>query len=177
MLRKTARGFTLVELLIVIALPAMSQANDRVWATNFYGQDFLGEYLKTMMVPGEQFVAFTHSQDVATCSYAQHRCGFVNNLSVFKHKEAVYDLRYIYVGVSSFENLMGNSSLWNYIKQNYEIDLVGLMNQNNQLVPVHFILKKGGKFNLADIQQKQVQLAKTYAVKNGEVRYYYISNK
>ena len=86
-------------------------------------------------------------------------------------------MRYIYVGVSSFENLMGNSSLWNYIKQNYEIDLVGLMNQNNQLVPVHFILKKGGKFNLADIQQKQVQLAKTYAVKNGEVRYYYISNK
>ena len=163
-------------LLIVVALPAMSQANDRVWATNFYGQDFLGEYLRTRMEPDERFVAFTHSQDIATCSYAQHRCGFVGNLSEFKYKESVFNLRYAYVGVSNFNDLMGDSQLWSYIKENYKIDLVGLMVQNDQLVPIHFILKKGGKFDIADIQGKQAQLAKVYDMKQGDVGYYYIFN-
>jgi hypothetical protein len=163
-------------IIIILAAPALQAANDRVWGTNFYGQDFLGEYLKTRLLPQERFAAATHSQDLATCSYARHRCGFVSTLDEFKKKEQVFNLRYVYVGVSEFNKMTSDDPLWSYIRNNYKIDLVGLMNINGQLTPMHFILKKGGVFSLDEIQGKQPQLAKTYDTKQGPVPYYYIQN-
>lgn len=163
-------------ILIILAVPSMQAANDRVWNTNFYGQDFIGEYLKTRLIPGERLGAATHSQDLAVCSYAKHRCGFANTLEEFKHKEQIFNLHYIYVGVSEMNKLNGDDPLWVYIKDNYKIDLIGLMDMNNQLSPVHIVLKKSGKFNLNDINGKQPQLAKTYDTKQGQVPYYYIQN-
>ena len=165
-------------LLIILSFPSIQSANDRVWGTNFYGQDFLGEYLKTRLEPEERFAAFTHSQDLATCSYSKHRCGFVGNLSDFKHKDNVFNLRYLYVGVPEFNNLVNNvdNPLWQYIRSNYKIDLIGLMVINNQLAPIHIILKKGGNFNINDVSNKQPILAKSYDSKGGSVDYYYIQN-
>ena len=128
------------------------------------------------MSPNEQFVGFTPSQDLATCSYARHRCGFVGNLSEFKHKEQVYNLRYIYIGISEMNKLNSDDPLWSYIKDNYGIDLVGLMEMNNQLVPMHIILKRGKKFGFNDISTKKPQLAKKYDTKQGQIPYYYIQN-
>jgi len=162
--------------LIILAVPSLQAANDRVWNTNFYGQDFLGEYLKTRLLPGERFAAFTHSQDLATCSYSRHRCGFVGSLEEFQRKEQVFNLRYVYVGASKFGKLTSDDPLWVYIRDNYRIDLVGLMNINGQLTPTHFILKRDGKFDINDIQGKQPQIAKVYETKQGEIPYYYIQN-
>ncbi len=169
-------AFYLPLVLILLAIPAMQAANNRVWATNFYGQDFIGEYLKTRLFPGERLGAATHSQDLAVCSYAKHRCGFVPTLEEFKYKEQVFNLRYLYVGVSEMDKLNGNDPLWVYIKDNYKIDIIGLMNMNKQLIPIHIVLKKGGKFNLNDVTNKQPQAAKTYDAKQGQVPYYYIQN-
>ena len=163
-------------LLILLTLGSVQAANDRVWGTVFYGQDFLGEYLKTTLGPDERFAMYGHSQDQAVCTYARHRCGWVNSLDEFKEIEKTFSLRYIYVGDVGFEKLASQDPLWVYIADNYHIDLVGLMNINNNLVPRHFILKKGGKFNLAEIQGKQAQLAKTYDSKHGDISYYYITN-
>lgn len=162
-------------LILLFAIPSMQAANDRVFGTVFYGQDFLGEYLKTQMHPEERFTAFTNSQDLATCSYAEHRCGFVGNLTEFKHKEEFFDLRYMYVGTINFQDLVKSEDpLWVYIRQNYGIEMVGLMPYNSQLTPVHFILKKGRAFDLKAIEGKQPNLAKEYDTKQGKVPYYYI---
>ncbi len=164
-------------LLIIFTIPSMQAANERVWGTVFYGQDFLGEYLKTRMLPEERFAALTHSQDLATCSYARHRCGFVGSLEEFKIKETVFKLRYMYIGVPHFNDILNNQDpLWAYIRENYGIDIVGLMNINGKLTPTHFILKRGSKFDLNGIQGKQPQLAKVYDSKQGEVAYYYLQN-
>jgi Dolichyl-phosphate-mannose-protein mannosyltransferase len=164
-------------LVILLAIPEMQAANDRVFGTVFYGQDFLGEYLKTRMEPGERFVAFTGSQDLATCSYAQHSCGWVSNLEEFKHKDEVFNLRYIYIGNSEFDKLNSNDTMWVYIRNNYHIDLVGMLMVNKQFVPLHIILKKGGKFDLTQVQNKQPQPATTYDSKQGPITYYYIQNQ
>ena len=164
-------------LLIIFIVPDMQAANDRVFGTVFYGQDFLGEYLKTRLQPEERFSAFTSSQDLATCSYSRHRCGFVSSLEEFKHKEDVFDLRYVYVGVTDLNNLVNSQDeLWKYIRANYGIDLVGLLPAGGQLAPTHIILKRGYPFDFTEIQGKQPQLAKTYDMKQGPVQYYYIQN-
>jgi len=163
-------------ILIIFAIPSMQAANDRVYGTVFYGQDFLGEYLKTRLTPGEQFAAFTHSQDLATCSYSKHQCGFIGNLDDFKRKEDFFNLRYLYVGASEMNKLTSDDPLWVYIRANYAIDLVGLMQISGRFVPTHMILKRGGVFDLANIEGKQPQLAKTYDTKQGPVPYYYIQN-
>ena len=163
-------------ILIAFAIPAMQAANDRVWNTNFYGQDFIGEYLKTRLLPDERFAAYSHVQDYATCSYSRHRCGYEWDLEDFKRKEEVFDLRYVYVGISQFNKLTGNDPLWVYIRSNYKIDLVGLMNINGKLTPMHFVFKKGGTFDLSDLEGKEPKLAKTYDTRNGPVPYYYIQN-
>ncbi|MBS3115389.1 glycosyltransferase family 39 protein [Candidatus Woesearchaeota archaeon] len=161
-------------LLIVLAVPSMQAANDRVWSTNFYGQDFIGEYLKTRLNSEERLGAATHAQDLAVCSYSKHRCGFSSTLEEFKRKEQVFNINYIYIGVSEMNKLEGKDPLWVYIKNNYKIDLIGLMELNKQLVPIHIVLKKGGTFNFNDVTNKQPQLAKTYDTKQGIVPYYYI---
>lgn len=156
---------------------SMQAANDRVFGTVFYGQDFLGEYLKTRMLPNERFAFATHAQDLATCSYAKHRCGAAGDIETFKHKEEVFNIHYVYVGVAQLNTLIASDDpMWTYIRENYKIDLVGLMPANNQLVPMHIILKKGGKFNLSEVQGKQAQLGRTYDSKRGQVSYYYIQN-
>lgn len=163
-------------IIILVAAPAINDANNRVWGTIFYGQDFLGEYLRTRMAPDERLFAFADSQDLATCSYAKHRCGWPSNLSELKRKEKVFNINYIYIGQSSFNDIESNDTMWKYIKNNYHIDIVGLMNYNGQLAPVHFILKRGGKFNISEVSKKQVQTAEIYDTLQGQVPYYYIQN-
>ena len=156
---------------------SIQAANDRVFGTVFYGQDFLGEYLKTRMLPGERFATATHSQDLATCSYARTRCGFTGDLELFKRKEEVFNIRYVYVGVSQINSLLSSEDpFWVYIRESYGIDLIGLMPVNNQLSPRHIILKKGGKFDLSEVQNKQAEVARIYDTKRGDVTYYYIQN-
>ncbi|MBN2420737.1 glycosyltransferase family 39 protein [Candidatus Woesearchaeota archaeon] len=162
-------------IILLFAIPSMQAANDRVFGTVFYGQDFLGEYLKTQMYPGERFAAFTHSQDLATCSYSEHRCGFVTNITEFRRKEEFFDLRYVYVGAISVNDLVnGQDPLWQHIRQNYGIEMAGFMPYNGQLTPSHFVLKKGSVFDLRDLEGKQPSLAKNYDTKLGEVPYYFI---
>jgi hypothetical protein len=162
-------------ILILFALPAMNAANDRVFSTIMPGQDILGAYLGEQMIPGERFAAFTDSQDLATCSYAKHRCGFVSNLSEFKHKEEIFDLRYVYVGSSKLQSLFeSQDDLWKYIRANYGIDTVGLIEYENQLAPIHFILKKGSSFNMSGIEKLQPYLVETYKTKLTNINYYII---
>jgi hypothetical protein len=95
-------------------------------------------------------------------------------LEDFKHKEQVFKMKYVYVGTSDFNKLVSNDPMWEYIRNNYRIELVGVMRIQGQLAPVHFILRKGGKFNLTEIQTIEPLLAKNYDSKQGDVPYYYI---
>jgi len=162
-------------LILLLTISSVSAANNRVWDTNFYGQDVVGDYLKETDT-SPKLIAFTHSQGMAVCSYARKGCGGVANSSELMHKEEVFDINSIYIDMSSFNELQNNKELFEYISSNYKIDLAGLIKQGDQFMPLHLLLKKGGKFNMSDIQNKMPVLKKTYDITRGNVDYYWVKN-
>ena len=160
-------------LIILLAMPEMQAANDRVWNTIFYGQDIVGEYIKSNTNVSERFLNMGHAQTQAVCTYARRRCGGFNNLTQLIEFENKFNIQYLNIDTYSMSKLASeqNDSL-EYIMNNYKIELVGAIKQGNNLVPVNFLFKRGGKFNFSEINTKKPQLAEVYDIKGGKVEFY-----
>jgi hypothetical protein len=163
-------------IILLFTIGSVQAANNRVWDTNFYGQDIIGEYIGEQTEWGDRIIVFTHSQGMATCSYAKRSCGGVGNLTEFKHKEKIFGIDFIYIDMSQFNNLQNNEELFEYISNNYKIDVMGLIKPGNQFAPMHILLKRGGKFNMSDIQNKKPIVKKTYKTTRGTMEYYWAKN-
>ena len=87
--------------------------------------------------------------------------------------EQEFNARYIVMSMYGY-SIAQQSSNWQYIQDNYKIVWAGFLNVNGQLTPQNFILEKGGKFNLSDLQGKQPYLATTYKMSFGDIPYYVI---
>lgn len=162
-------------LILLLTISSVVAADNRVWDTIFYGQEVVGEYLQeTDNSP--KLMAFTHAQGMAVCSYARKGCGGTDNLSEFIHKEAVFGINSIYIDISQLNEVMSRTELFRYISENYKIDLVGLAKTGDQFVPLHLLLKRGGTFNMSEVQNKMPVLKKTYDTKHGNVDYYWVQN-
>jgi hypothetical protein len=84
-------------------------------------------------------------------------------------------MKWIFVhGDYGMAQLQQNNEIWNYVQKNYEIAQIGLFKTNDGYSPVYFVLKKGGQFNITEMQTKQVVLEKTYSTKGGSVNLYTI---
>ncbi|MBW2969195.1 glycosyltransferase family 39 protein, partial [Candidatus Woesearchaeota archaeon] len=142
-------------LLLILTISSVTTANNRVWDTLFYGQEIVGEYINKQTKRGDRMFALSHSQSLAVCSYAKRGCGWVNTLKEFKHKENVFNIEFLYIDAGKFNILKNNKELFKYVSNNYRIDFVGMIQTGNNLAPLHFLLRKGGIFNMSDIQNKK----------------------
>ncbi|MBN1645241.1 glycosyltransferase family 39 protein [Candidatus Woesearchaeota archaeon] len=163
-------------IILLFAIGSVQAANNRVWDTNFYGQDVIGEYIQKQTEWGDRIIAFTHSQGMAVCSYAKRSCGGAGNLTDFKYKEKVFNIDFVYIDMSQFNNFKNNNEMFEYISGNYKIDLIGLIKQEDKFAPIQMLLKKGGKFNMSEIETRRPLLKKTYDIKRGKIEYYWIKN-
>ncbi len=159
-------------LLMLLTIPEMQAANDRVWNTIFYGQDIVGQYIKMNTNDSERFFNLGQSQSYAVCTYARRRCSNFNNLSQLIELENKFNIRYMNIDSYSMSQLLEQNSTLNYIENNYKIELLGAIKEGNNLVPVNFLLKRGGKFNFTEMNQKTPKLAEVYQIKGGEVEFY-----
>jgi hypothetical protein len=164
---------TIALILIIMTVPAIQESNARVFGTVFYGGDVVGDYIKQHTAPSERFFILGHSQTLSACTYAQRYCGEWNNESDMKYLEDKYEIQYIAVDAYRMSTIETNKA-WNYIKDNYYIVWIGLLPNGNQVAISNIILKKGGKYNMSELQTKQPFLVKTY---DGGVPYYAIENE
>ncbi len=164
-------------ILIILAAGEMEAANNRVWNTVFFGQDVVGEYIQQNTVEGDRFFNLAHAQTQAVCAYAKRRCGDYGNLSTLKEYEEKFNIKYMNMDSYSYSMLQTQrKEEFEYIAKNYHIALVGLIQVNGQQQMVNILLEKGGSFDLSEVQNKQLKLAKTYEMKQGSIPFYIIEN-
>ena len=165
---------------------SIQASNERMFGTVFYGQDIAGEWIKEHTLPTDRFFIYGHSQTLAACTFAERRCGQPWNESVdnnmlyletvngpIERMEQEFNIRYIELDLYGL-SVAQSSSNWQYIQDNYKIVWTGFLNVNGQLTPQNFILKRNGRFNLSDLQDKQPYLATTYKMSFGDVPFYVI---
>ncbi len=165
-------------LLLLITIPEMTAANDRVWGTIFFGQDVVGEYIKQHTSPDERIFNFGHSQTQAVCTYARRRCGDFSNVTQAMELQSKFNIRFLNIDAYSWAMLQqeNNKEVLNYIQNNYKIKLAGFIPSGNQLQIVDLLLEKGGKVDFTEIQQKKPSSQKVYDTKGGNVPFYTIEN-
>jgi len=163
-------------LLLLIPYADMVAANDRVFGTVFYGQDVVGDYIAQHTEPTDRFFNLGHAQWQAVCTYARRRCGAPRNVSDAIRAEKAYNIKYLNAEISNWAKLQQNKELFDYISQNYDIALVGLMRRGDQFVPTNFLLKKGRPLNLSVINTIPPVKAKDYDSPFGTVEFYIIEN-
>ncbi len=177
-------------ILLVVGVPSLNggnylvykswdSANDRVFGTVFYGQDYIGKEIKKRTSEGERFFLLSDSaQHNAVCTYAERRCGAFRNLSHLKEKEEELGIRVMSFGPRSFMELQKERKKeWRYIKNNYHLELLGLLRRNDRLVPNQFVLEKGGSFNLSEFSNKKPRKVKSYDSVRGQVPYFVIRRR
>ncbi len=163
-------------LLLIFAIGPIHDANNRVFGTIFYGQDVIGQYLQENMGPNDRFFNIGESQSEAVCTYARRRCGGFQNLSDLLTLQNEFNIQYMNFDAYTFSTLSQDNTSYNYIKNNYHIDLIGLIPENNQLGIMNVLLKRGGTMNLTQMENKTPQLAKTYDTPYGPVPFYVVQN-
>ncbi len=174
-------------ILILLTVPALQDANDRVYGTLFYGQDYLGQYIKEHTNPGDRLITYAPSQEFAICSYAERRCGSPYNLTHFKRVEQVFNIPYVVISASEWNRVSSDPEVFNYISQNYHLELVGGVVEGNQIIPITFLLQRPGSLNISIISSQQPKLAVEYdfryregnswMYKKSKIPYYVIENK
>lgn len=162
-------------LMLLLMIPSLQAANDRVYGTVFWGQDVIGNYIKERTQWGDRLIHYGHSQTFAVCSYAERRCGSPKNLSHFKRVEQVFNIPYVVVDTSKWNELRSKPE-FSYISKKYHVELIGGLVQNNQFIPNFFVLQPGGPLNLSVMSSMQPRQARTYETKFGNVPYYLIEN-
>jgi len=160
--------------ILLFTIPSLDAANDRVWDTNFYGQDVIGGYIESQTISSDRMVTFSHSQTLAVCSYAHRRCGSIYNTTHLQRVEDIFNVNFIYVD-AAYLNKLHNHKAFEYIQKNYKIDLVGAFKiGNSQLIPTAFLLRKGGTYNLTEVEQKQGHFAKEYTRRTSDPAQFFI---
>ncbi len=161
-------------LILLLTVSSVEAANDRVWNTVFFGQDYFGQYIQDHTSPDERFFNFGHSQTQAVCTYAKRRCGDAATLPEFLALEKKFNIRFVHADAYHFSILQQNPELYNYLKNNYHVKLLGLIPAGNQFSATDILLEKGGTINLDEIQRQKPSLAKTYDMKGGSVPLYVV---
>lgn len=133
----------LMIIVVGVSAPFVYNSITRMYATVFYGMDTAGESLKEFTKPQERIFLLTHHQGQGIARYARRYVGWTENLDEFKEKEKKFSIRYICFYPAEFALALkaNNSSLFDYIQNNYHVKEVGLTEEPSQLY--YLILEKG----------------------------------
>ncbi|MBN2421647.1 glycosyltransferase family 39 protein [Candidatus Woesearchaeota archaeon] len=164
-----------VGIFFAILLPPSIEAKNRMFDTQFQGLDIAGEYVNQHKLPGESLMHSSHqAQGIVWHSDTMGTGGIPGNISL---QEEARNANWLFIYSWDF-NILNDDPRSEYIKNNYRIVQFGFyLINNNQVMPVYFLLKKGGNFNETELNealQSKVQF-KDYELTGGLRRLYYVN--
>ena len=175
--KKTKLQKLIPVILILASLPAVKSAVSRQYDTIFYGLDVAAEYLKSHLSEDQRFFILGGPQSVAVCTLSQRLCGFNHpqSLEEMRLGEDKRNMKWLFVyGDYGMYELRKDKELFQYARNNYSLAQIGLLRSQNNLTPIYYLFKKGGRFNfdqLNNISEKP-RLAKTYQTTPGKIEFY-----
>ena len=164
-------------ILILASLPALKSAISRQYDTIFYGLDVAAEYLKSHLSEDERFFVLGSAQSVAVCTLSQRLCGFSypQSLEEMRLGEEKRNMKWLFVyGDYGMYELRKDRRIFQYAQNNYSLAQIGLLRSQNNLIPIYYLFKKGGKFNFDQLKNipEKPKLAKTYQTTQGKIEFY-----
>ena len=161
-------------LLILIYRFGSIQSIHRQFDTQFPGLDIAGTYINQHSSPNERLI-FSGGQSFGVLWYADRKGYYdINSVEDIKKAESLGS-DWIFVYLWGLNDV--GTKKWDYISKNYHLVQVGFMRTQKGDQLVYLLLKKGGTFNINQlqsiIQNKPVQ-SKEYERTNGKYKFYYV---
>ncbi|MBI4144491.1 glycosyltransferase family 39 protein [Candidatus Woesearchaeota archaeon] len=167
---------------LLLLLPTISAVKERTnvqFDTIFYGLDVAGSYIQEHTGQGDAFYMVGESQSVGVCFAAKRVCPGMprTNLSKIQLGEQLHNISYVFVHIplGGLQMLQQYADVWAYMQSNYSLVSVGGFLRDNSLLPVYYILKKGGVWNPSSLPQGSLQDYKEYSTKHGVETLYVMS--
>jgi hypothetical protein len=170
--------YLLTIFIFLLTINSVFSSINRQFDTQFFGCDVAGNYIKENSGKDEKiFLGIDPSGQTVSMLWAAKRYGaWINyNLSRVKTLEKEKNFNRIFLYGNALNTMQTNkrsAELWEYVEQNYRIEQIGAVMQNNQPVPYYFVLKKGGKFNLSDFATIQIVPATEYELTSTKLPFY-----
>ena len=169
--------YLFIALLIFLLWSPAIEAKNRQFDTQFPGLDIAGEFIKENSNPDER-IFYSNGQTYGLLWHADRKGhGAIPVATEIMRGEEELNFRWIYVYV--FEMGIANDpARWTYISQNYRLRQIALHQQNNQLLPFHLVLEKGGNFSINDLNEllaNRTQQSKEYERTYGAYSLSYIN--
>ena len=161
-------------------------SKDRMFNTQFPGLDVAGEYMKLHKDTNDRM--FHSSGQSFGVLWHADMPGYKPPASVehFKKGEEVYNVSWVFVyqwGMQTYcilqpECDQAAQERGDYLKNNYRLVQMGLIQKGQQVQPIYFLFRKGGSFNESDLNSMltQGQLFKqTYELTTGKYEMLYVN--
>ena len=147
---KSLRWAVLIAIFLVLRAP-LKESVDRQFATQFYGLDVAGEYIKTHSAPGELIMDSGH-QDRGVLWHSDRDLVSTANVSEMIALENERNLNWAFAyqwGFSQPGRLLTIPEIAEHIYSNYTLRQFGFLlvpgqNQQAQVQPMYFLYNRGG---------------------------------
>jgi len=157
---KFLRYFIILGLFLIVLFPSLA-AKNRMFDTQFPGLDVAGEYIKQNSKHNER-IFFPSGQSYGVIWHSERKGDKLpyTDLARFKDGESK-NMTWVFVYQWGME-VMNNPEVWNYIQEHYSLKQFAYYRADPNIQPVYFLLKKGGSFNMSNINE-MLQNKQTYA--------------
>lgn len=118
--RKSLRWLALLAIFLFVLRAPLKESADRQFATQFYGLDVAGEYIKAHSSPGELIFDSGH-QDRGILWHADRELSFMTNLSDMVAAEEEWNLSWVLVYQWGAGRIMGVPEIASRIYANYTL--------------------------------------------------------
>jgi 4-amino-4-deoxy-L-arabinose transferase-like glycosyltransferase len=147
---KNAIVYSIIIIFILTIFYPMTKAMTyREYDTQFFGLDVAGEFINKNSQPNERIFGSGH-QDAAMYWYAERTGVDVpSNLDDFKKMESELNFRWVFMYNWGLDMIPKKTEVWDYIKANYRLRQVGLLQNPGTDKPnlYYLVLEKGGTFD------------------------------
>ncbi|MBU0758260.1 MAG: glycosyltransferase family 39 protein [Nanoarchaeota archaeon] len=141
--------FLVASIFIMMIFKPSMEAKNRMFDTQFQGLDTAGEYIKSHKLPGETLMHSSHqAYGITWHGDIKGSGGIPANISEYEEKN---NAEWLFIYQWDM-NILNEGPRAEYIRNNYRVVQFGFnVLQNQQLVPVYLLMKKGGVFDEAKI--------------------------
>ena len=145
---KSVRWLVLLAIFFFVLRAPLTESTDRQFATQFYGLDVAGEYIKEHGVPGELILDSGH-QDRGLLWHADRDLVRTENVSVMIALEQERNLNWVFVYQWGIGRILGIPEIAEHIYSNYTLKQFGFLlvpgsNQQPQMQEMYYLYQRGG---------------------------------
>ncbi|MBD3203678.1 phospholipid carrier-dependent glycosyltransferase [Candidatus Woesearchaeota archaeon] len=181
LLKKVTRYSIIIIFVVLIFMPSL-EAKNRMFNTQFIGWDIAGDFINQKKEKGETLINSGHqARGVVWHADIKGSTGIPKDISEYEKERNAQWLFFYQWDFSNYFDLsqglvFNQEERSQYIKNNYRLVQFGFeVAQQNQIVPVYMLFKKGGTYNLSTLNQaiQSNTRQKDYELTSGKRTLYY----